>query len=68
MPNSLPHLATFLEATDRGSFSAAAWVLGLSQAFRVRRTRPRRPKGFHGDGPWVINYVNTGEDPRAAKK
>ena len=23
---------------------------------------------FHGDGPWVINYLNPADDPRAAKK
>ena len=23
---------------------------------------------FHGDGPWVIEYVNPADDPRAARK
>ena len=23
---------------------------------------------FHGDGPWVINYLNPADDPRGAKK
>ena len=23
---------------------------------------------FHGDGPWVINYLNSADDPRTAKK
>jgi quercetin dioxygenase-like cupin family protein len=23
---------------------------------------------FHGDGPWVINYLNPADDPRSAKK
>ena len=23
---------------------------------------------FHGDGPWVINYLNPADDPRVAKK
>jgi quercetin dioxygenase-like cupin family protein len=23
---------------------------------------------FHGEGPWVINYVNPADDPRKAKK
>jgi DNA-binding transcriptional LysR family regulator len=31
-PNTLPHLETFSEAAERGSFTAAARALGLSQA------------------------------------
>src|SRR5712672_1150243 len=39
MPESLPHLATFAEAAERGSFTAAARVLGVSQAAISQRVQ-----------------------------
>ena len=51
------------EALPAGTYGT--WPAGMKHYVWVKGETVVQ---FHGDGPWVINYVNPADDPRNAKK
>jgi len=55
--------ATKTEALPAGTYGT--WPAGMKHFVWVKGETVVQ---FHGDGPWVINYVNPADDPRKGKK
>jgi hypothetical protein len=51
------------EALPAGTYGT--WPAGMKHFVWVKGETVVQ---FHGDGPWVINYVNSADDPRKGKK
>jgi anti-sigma factor ChrR (cupin superfamily) len=55
--------ATKTEALPAGTYGT--WPKGMKHFVMVKGETVVQ---FHGDGPWVIEYVNPADDPRTKKK
>ena len=55
--------ATKTEALPAGTYGT--WPVGMKHFVWVKGETVVQ---FHGDGPWIINYLDPADDPRNKKK